>query len=119
VLVHGGVSGWCRRGDRARRRPRRDDQPAERACRAAEPHRERGSGHDRLVVCLTNNLMGTQLPICSAFLWCFDCPYPAFCQTETCSRLSLVKGSRSQSLQRSRKVIPASRAIRSSSDGHT
>ena len=33
--------------------------------------------------------------------------------------LSLVKGSRFQPLQRSRKVIPASRAIRSSSDGHT
>lgn len=45
--------------------------------------------------------------------------YAAFSQTETCSLLSLVKGSRFQSLQRSRKVIPASRAIRSSSDGHT
>ena len=33
--------------------------------------------------------------------------------------LSLVNGSRFQSLQRSRNVIPASRAIRSSSEGHT
>ena len=33
--------------------------------------------------------------------------------------LSLVNGSRFQPLQRSRKLIPAIRAIRSSSDGHT
>jgi hypothetical protein len=33
--------------------------------------------------------------------------------------LSLVKGSRFQPLQRSRKLIPAIRAIRSSSDGYT
>jgi hypothetical protein len=45
--------------------------------------------------------------------------YDVFCQTETWLLLSLVKGSRFQSLQRSRKVIPASRAMRSSSDGHT
>lgn len=43
----------------------------------------------------------------------------AFSQIEMCIVLSLVKGSRSQPLQRSRKVIPAMRAIRSSSDGHT
>jgi hypothetical protein len=43
----------------------------------------------------------------------------AFSHTEMWLLLSLVKGSRFQSLQRSRKVIPASRAIRSSSDGHT
>ena len=43
----------------------------------------------------------------------------AFSQTETCFVLSLVNGSRFQPLQRSRSVIPASRAIRSSSDGHT
>ena len=42
-----------------------------------------------------------------------------FSQTETCFLLLLVKGSRIQSLQRSRKVMPASRAIRSSSDGQT
>ena len=42
-----------------------------------------------------------------------------FSQTETCLRLSLVNGSRFQPPQRSRSVIPASRAIRSSSDGHT
>jgi hypothetical protein len=42
-----------------------------------------------------------------------------FLQTETCLVLSLVNGSRFQPLQRSRSVIPASRAIRSSSDGHT
>ena len=43
----------------------------------------------------------------------------AFCQTETCALLALVNGSRFQSLQRSRRVIPASRAMRSSSEGHT
>jgi hypothetical protein len=42
-----------------------------------------------------------------------------FSQTETWFLLLLVKGSRIQSLQRSRKVMPASRAIRSSSDGQT
>ena len=42
-----------------------------------------------------------------------------FCQIETCCRLSLVKGSRAQSCHRSRSRRPASRAIRSSSDGHT
>ena len=40
-----------------------------------------------------------------------------FSQTETCLVLSLVNGSRLQPPQRSRSVIPASRAIRSSSDG--
>lgn len=45
--------------------------------------------------------------------------YAVFSQTETCSRLSLVKDSRFQVLQRSRKVMPASRAIRSNSDGQT
>jgi hypothetical protein len=55
-----------------------------------------------------------------------DCPssYPrereaVFSQTETCLVLSLVNGSRLQPPQRSRSVIPASRAIRSSSEGHT
>ena len=42
-----------------------------------------------------------------------------FSQTETCFVLSLVNGSRVQLLQRSRSARPASRAIRSSSDGHT
>ena len=41
-----------------------------------------------------------------------------FSHTETCARLSLVNGSRFQPLQRSRKLIPASSAIRSSSEGH-
>jgi hypothetical protein len=41
-----------------------------------------------------------------------------FSQTETCFVLSLVNGSPFQPLQRSRSFIPASRAIRSSSDGH-
>ena len=41
-----------------------------------------------------------------------------FSQTETCLRLSLVNGSRVQPLQRSRSLIPASCAIRSSSAGH-
>ena len=45
--------------------------------------------------------------------------YPVFSHTETWAVLSPVKGLRFQSLQRSSKVIPASRAIRSSSDGHT
>ena len=40
-----------------------------------------------------------------------------FSQTETCWRLSLVNGSRSHPLQRSRKRSPASSAIRSSSAG--
>jgi hypothetical protein len=42
-----------------------------------------------------------------------------FSHTETCERLSVVKGSRFQLAQRSRKRSPASCAIRSSSDGHT
>ena len=42
-----------------------------------------------------------------------------FSQTETCRVLSLVNGSRAQPLQRSRSLMPASRAIRSSSEGHT
>jgi hypothetical protein len=42
-----------------------------------------------------------------------------FSHTETCLRLSLVNGSRVQSLQRSRRLMPASWAIRSSSDGQT
>ena len=45
--------------------------------------------------------------------------YRGFSQTETCLRLSLVKGSRFQSAQRSRRRMPASSAIRSSSAGHT
>jgi hypothetical protein len=44
---------------------------------------------------------------------------PGFSQTETCLVLSLVNGSRRQPAQRSRRVIPARRAIRSSSAGHT
>jgi hypothetical protein len=47
------------------------------------------------------------------------CQRSYFCQTEMCLLLRLVNGSRVQSLQRSRSVIPARRAIRSSSDGHT
>jgi hypothetical protein len=42
-----------------------------------------------------------------------------FSQMETCLRLSLVKGSRFHPPQRSRSLIPASCAIRSSSAGHT
>ncbi len=45
--------------------------------------------------------------------------YAPFFHTETCLVLSLVKGSRFQPLQRSLRVIPARRAIKSSSDGHT
>ncbi len=41
------------------------------------------------------------------------------CQTGTWLRLSRVKGSRVQDSQRSRSLIPASCAIRSSSAGHT
>ena len=44
---------------------------------------------------------------------------PSFSQTDTCDVLSPVKGERSQSAHRWRRVIPARRAIRSSSDGHT
>ena len=43
----------------------------------------------------------------------------AFSHTEMCFVLSLVNGSRFQPLQRSRSVIPAIRAIRSSSAGQT
>ena len=42
-----------------------------------------------------------------------------FSQTETCLRLSPVNGFLLQSSHRSRSRIPARRAIRSSSDGHT
>ena len=49
----------------------------------------------------------------------FGAGYSDFCQTEMWLRLSLVKGSRFQSLHRSRKAIPARRAMRSNSDGHT
>jgi hypothetical protein len=45
--------------------------------------------------------------------------YEGFSQTEMCCRLSLVKGSRFQPFQRSRRVMPASCAIRSSSVGQT
>ena len=45
--------------------------------------------------------------------------YAGFSQTETCVPLSLVNGSRLQSLQRSRKLISAICAMRSSSAGHT
>ena len=45
--------------------------------------------------------------------------YSGFCQTEMWLRLELVKGSRFQSLHRSRTAIPARRAMRSNSDGHT
>jgi diadenosine tetraphosphate (Ap4A) HIT family hydrolase len=48
---------------------------------------------------------------------CADSFY--FCQTETCLVLSPVNASRFQPPQRSRSVMPASLAIRSSSDGHT
>lgn len=63
--------------------------------------------------------IGTQPELMKSTTYsCADC-YEVFSQTEMCCLLSLVKGSRSQSLQRPRRVIPASRAIRSSSDGHT
>lgn len=42
-----------------------------------------------------------------------------FSYTETCASLSPVNGSRRQPAQRSRRRMPARRAIRSSSDGHT
>ena len=45
--------------------------------------------------------------------------HAAVCHTETCSVLSLVNGSRRQPPQRSRRVMPASCAIRSSSAGQT
>lgn len=44
---------------------------------------------------------------------------PVFTQTETCDLLSPVNGDRSQSAHRSRSDMPASFAIRSSSDGQT
>jgi hypothetical protein len=45
--------------------------------------------------------------------------YSGRCQTEMWLRLVLVKASRFQPLHRSRKAIPARRAMRSNSDGHT
>ena len=45
--------------------------------------------------------------------------YAVFVQTETWEVLSLVNGARAHPLQRSRRVMPAIRAMRSSSDGHT
>jgi len=45
--------------------------------------------------------------------------YAVFSHTDTCVVLSLVNGSCCQPLQRSRSLIPARRAIRSSSDGQT
>ena len=45
-------------------------------------------------------------------------PGSAFCQTETCDLLSPVNGDLSQSAHRSTSVSPASRAIRSNSDGY-
>ena len=47
------------------------------------------------------------------------CFYSVFSQTETWEVLSSVNGSRVQSAQRSRRVMPARRAIRSSSAGQT
>jgi hypothetical protein len=45
--------------------------------------------------------------------------YSAISQTEMCFLLFAVKGSRFQFPQRWRRVIPAMRAIKSSSDGQT
>jgi hypothetical protein len=50
---------------------------------------------------------------------CAFASYLGFCQTEIWLGLVLVKNSRFQLLHRSRKAIPARRAMRSSSDGHT
>ena len=53
-------------------------------------------------------------------LWCMQRTLPSyFCHTEMWLLLPLVKAERSQWLHRSRRVIPASRAIRSSSAGQT
>lgn len=70
-----------------------------------ESYLERETGLEPATLCFTRHTVWTG--------------YDAFSQTETWLLLSLVKGSRIQPLQRSRKVIPASCAIRSSSDGHT
>ena len=48
-----------------------------------------------------------------------DVPYARLSQTEMCAVLSTSKDWRCQPPQRSRKLIPANRAIRSSSAGHT
>lgn len=48
-----------------------------------------------------------------------DCFYSVFCQTETWEVLSSVNGSRAQPAHRSRRVMPAKRAIKSSSEGQT
>ena len=48
-----------------------------------------------------------------------DDDHPLFSQTDTCFRLASVNASRFQPAQRSRNVIPARRAMRSSSAGET
>jgi len=48
-----------------------------------------------------------------------DCFYSVFSQTETWEVLSSVNGSRVQPAHRSRRVMPARRAIKSSSEGQT
>ena len=50
---------------------------------------------------------------------CYGAYAAGFSHTETCWRLSPVNGSRRHPSQRSRRRRPASRAIRSSSAGHT
>ena len=49
--------------------------------------------------------------------WLF--PYVVFSHTEMCDGLVEVNGSRVQVAQRSLSVMPACRAMRSSSEGHT
>jgi len=46
-------------------------------------------------------------------------PYVVFSHTEMCDGLVEVNGSRVQVAQRSLSVMPACRAMRSSSEGHT
>ncbi len=67
----------------------------------------------------TGRYLGTRWLVRRSALACPFLQAQVFSQTETCLVLWLVNGSRFQPLQRSRSVIPASRAIRSSSDGQT
>ncbi len=50
---------------------------------------------------------------------CLLFPYVVFSHTEMCDGLVEVNGSRVQVAQRSLSVMPACRAMRSSSEGHT
>ena len=107
---------WRESGETRLARPTLEHRQRAACCLSARDQH----GRDALSVGATRN--GPAAPITVTRLRS-HVPRPAqglsFSQTETCFVLSLVNGSRVQLLQRSHSVMPASRAIRSSSDGHT